>query len=45
MTDQIGTTFESAILSATESSRMEVIEIIQELWSGYGKILRIKLEA
>jgi len=45
MTDQIGTTFESAILSATESTRMEVIEIIQELWSGYGKILRIKLEA
>lgn len=44
MTHQLGPFFETAILSATGTSRMEVIEVIQELWSGYGKILRIELD-
>ena len=40
----LGTDFETCILTATGSSKMEVVEVIQELWSGYGKILRIKLD-
>ncbi len=36
--------FQASILSATGASAMEVVEVIQELWSGYGQILRIRLE-
>ena len=36
--------FRSAILSATGASAMEVIGVIQELWSGYGQIVRIGLK-
>ncbi|MGB6222238.1 phosphotransferase [Haloferula sp.] len=43
MTYPLGQRFESAILTACGSSGLEVVEIIQELWSGYGKILRIRL--
>jgi hypothetical protein len=35
--------FQSSICSATGASGIEVAEIIQELWSGYGQILRIRL--
>lgn len=45
MKDNLGPEFESAILSATGSSRMEIVEVIQELWSRYGRILRIELDA
>tara|TARA_R110002096_G_scaffold86039_6_gene198398 strand:- start:700 stop:1692 length:993 start_codon:yes stop_codon:yes gene_type:complete len=44
MTHSLGAKFESAILNATGASKLEVMEVIQELWSGYGKILRIGLE-
>ena len=40
----LGPDFETTILTATGSSRMDVVEVIQELWSGYGKILRIELD-
>ena len=40
----LGTDFETCILTATGSSKIEVVEVIQELWSGYGKILRIELD-
>jgi hypothetical protein len=36
--------FKASICSATGASGMEVMELIQELWSGYGQILRIRLE-
>ncbi len=36
--------FQASILSATGASAMEATEVIQELWSGYGQILRIRLE-
>lgn len=39
---QLGTRFEQVILEATMGSRLEVMEVIQELWSGYGKILRVR---
>ncbi len=39
-----GESFERVILDKTQSSRLEVAEIIQELWSGYGKILRVRLD-
>ncbi len=32
------------ICSATGATSMEVTEVIQELWSGYGRILRIRLD-
>jgi len=35
--------FRELVCSATEASSMEVVEVIQELWSGYGRILRIGL--
>ncbi|MEN8784838.1 MAG: phosphotransferase [Akkermansiaceae bacterium] len=36
--------FKKSICTATGASSMEISEIIQELWSGYGQILRIRLE-
>lgn len=36
--------FQASIRSATEASAIEVTELIQNLWSGYGQILRVKLE-
>lgn len=35
--------FESLIRSATGASRVEPLAVIQDLWSGYGKILRLRL--
>lgn len=40
---QIGEKFESVVLNTTGSSSMRVDSVIQELWSGYGRILRIAL--
>ena len=34
----------SAIVSTTNSSDAKLVEVIQELWSGYGKIKRIQLQ-
>ena len=39
----LGETFEAAILDATQANSLQVSEMIQQLWSGYGKILRIQL--
>lgn len=36
--------FQSAILESTKASAFYEKEIIQELWSGYGQIIRISLE-
>lgn len=36
--------FKSVILQATGASSLSEDEVIQRLWSGYGKIIRIKLE-
>ena len=36
--------FQEKILSATGASMFEVVEVIQELWSGYGHILRLRLD-
>ncbi len=36
--------FLDSIRSATESSSIEIVGCLQELWSGYGQILRIRLE-
>jgi len=44
MTPALGETFQKTILNATQASSLEVTEVIQELWSGYGKILRLSLE-
>jgi thiamine kinase-like enzyme len=41
---RLGQEFESAILAATQATRLHIDDVIQELWSGYGKILRISLE-
>jgi len=35
--------FEAAILDATGAGSMQVLEVIQELWSGYGQIMRVAL--
>lgn len=35
--------FKTYLLQVTESSNCEEVEIIQSLWSGYGKIVRYKL--
>lgn len=37
-------TFTESILSHTGAQRFKVVQEIQDLWSGYGKILRLKLE-
>ena len=39
-----GQHFDAVILGATGAARLEVVEMIQELWSGYGKILRVRLD-
>jgi aminoglycoside phosphotransferase (APT) family kinase protein len=45
MTSQaLGSHVESAILSSTGASRIVELEVLQELWSGYGRILRVRLE-
>lgn len=36
--------FRSTILQCTRASSLAVKEVIQELWSGYGKIMRIALQ-
>lgn len=36
--------FKSVILQSTEASSLFEKEVIQELWSGYGKIIRVSLE-
>jgi len=36
--------FKSFILELTGASALTVREVIQELWSGYGKIIRVELE-
>ncbi len=36
--------FQSLILERTRASSLEIKEVIQELWSGYGKIFRVALE-
>ena len=41
---QLNPRFQATICSATGVSEIEVTEVIQELWSGYGQILRIHLE-
>lgn len=43
MTGQLSPHFQASICDATQASAMEVTELIQELWSGYGQILRINL--
>ena len=40
----LGPHFEQVILDSTGSSKLHVAEVIQSLWSGYGNILRIRLE-
>ncbi|MFT4640379.1 MAG: hypothetical protein ACI8T1_003707 [Verrucomicrobiales bacterium] len=39
----LGTHFESVILDVTKASQLGKPKVIQELWSGYGKILRMPL--
>ena len=39
----LGANFEAVILDATQARSLKVTEIIQQLWSGYGKVLRIQL--
>lgn len=39
----LGKKFNSVILETTGASSLEVAAVIQELWSGYGQILRISL--
>ena len=36
--------FKSVILQSTGADSISEQEVIQELWSGYGKILRVRLE-
>lgn len=36
--------FQVSVCSATGASGMEITEVIQNLWSGYGQILRLKLQ-
>ena len=44
MAHDLSPTFQSAICKATGADAMEVVELIQELWSGYGQIVRIQLD-
>ncbi|MDX1679120.1 MAG: phosphotransferase [Akkermansiaceae bacterium] len=44
MAKDLNPNFQKTILKATDATSMEVHECIQELWSGYGQILRIALE-
>jgi hypothetical protein len=43
MNHSLGEPYESIILKTTKASSMRVEAVIQELWSGYGQILRIGL--
>lgn len=43
MMPELPTTFAQAILDATGAASMRVDGVIQDLWSGYGRILRIAL--
>ncbi len=43
MNRPLGDKFESMILETTGASSFEPLEVIQELWSGYGQIIRLKL--
>lgn len=44
MTCDLNPRFKDTICSVSGASAMEVTEHIQELWSGYGQILRLRLE-
>ena len=44
MSHTLGEPFESTILNATGASSLKIDSVIQELWSGYGQILRLHLE-
>ena len=44
MPHSLGEQFENTLLQATHASSLEVTDMIQELWSGYGKILRVARE-
>ena len=39
----LGEVFSNILLNATQARSFIVMEVIQELWSGYGKILRVQL--
>jgi len=43
MNRELTATFEEAILDVTGASALQVQSVIQELWSGYGQILRVAL--
>lgn len=43
MTPTLNPQFQTSICSALGASSLEVVECIQELWSGYGQILRIRV--
>jgi hypothetical protein len=43
MNQILGPVFESVILETTGAAAMNIATVIQELWSGYGQILRIEL--
>lgn len=40
---EVGAQFEEVILAGTGASSFQVVEVLQELWSGYGRIVRMKL--
>jgi hypothetical protein len=44
MNSELGDVFEAAILEATGADSFGVESVIQELWSGYGRILKIRLQ-
>lgn len=44
MLSSLSPRFQETILSATGASTFEVVEVIQKLWSGYGHILRLRLD-
>ena len=44
MNSDLGDVFETTILDSTGATSFEVEAVIQELWSGYGEILKIRLQ-
>ena len=44
MKHNLNKAFEALILSSTGASGLEVTELLQNLWSGYGSILRVRLK-
>ena len=44
MSHELSHTFQAAISEATGATSMRVVERIQELWSGYGQIVRLELD-